>query len=1610
MIRINATCGNTKTPLMMTSHSGETSPGGSNSLSNASLRTRTTGEENQASPHKSFNLDCYNSSPERDDESDQCDEDALSQLMLHSELFRQRSSIGVQTDYNEEFPPLKFLRALGEDPTMMMGHPPFLFNAGGAVSEVPSSLQQTHQLSIPSLSATVPTTTASAAMSVNAADATSSTSSDGMLQLVIQNFRHMSDTVRGPCKYIQGVPWRIMVMPRQHVVQKKGTQKCLGFFLQCCPDAYSESWSCQASAELRLISQKPGVPNFTRKTNHVYTAKENDWGYSCFMTWADILDEAQGYIKEDKVTLEVSVKADPPRNILTHKEFQKKIQDYKRLADLQCHRGLIDKAIECNTQALKFCKDKDPQCKTELEAQKAHLIEMKLKQSIQRIEKGGDGGKIEDDSATNLNALRQALGTTTRSNNSKTTKNKSTSTKDKETVTTGNNNVSNNNGTGVDRQQQNQRAGTPPYTTQQKSTIDQQSDQPLLKPTKNSRPIEPQIQKTSLVSTSTTGTTANNSSASSTEMLCAADDFDFMKDRYIEEEVLLPNQIKHFLCHLSEGGKSPSRLKDQIAKLEMIASPFEKHDPFLEELMKIDPKEADNALVKALAFTSIERESDREKCLSKVIRNKICESCLKEGHFQIEKRETSESGCQTEFARRVPAEVHADDATFRMMQQIQQQQHLVGHGQPTAEDYMNVLNNQAAFAAAAAAQQQQNQMHASINVSTLPPARRKKAAAKKSVQQHQQTFTAQHQQNILQQQLPQFMPKVASGRLQTDASQAMNAIGGLDLSDPRMEIFAAAAKPFIGTPGIVENLSALADLDLSKLQFPTETNSTDPNQGANIFSRQYIEEWFRYSARNVLKLNYDHAGDNKAAGTAAANYSVIETQQQQLYAATASSGTTEQEMQFNEAAALGVIQLNCLNARTIQQKVAEFVETLESHPNFRDLRTSIERLLSLSADDENFTNPEDTVSVVSVSEISGRDVELNREPPSHDFSNIQRLFLEDDPHDYMLLKELKQTEMVLATRLNSIMYQMHQASIADIVDRIELKTKTLEDKLKASKSEHLKMTTNEKKSAEQLSQLHKDLQTLNGKYEKLIQQLKERKNEIKKLEKKAKSEAQLATENNELHEKMDTMKKELAQVQRQLSDEQAKYKRDTQSLADSKKHLSIELNGRYAEVQKLTTQLEEKAQTLKKSEQQLANERKNSSQTISNLQERVKRSEVNLLEHKLDDGLRVLERAKDDCSQQIKLLEEQRQKRKSSSSDLEVIKKNIGEWENKREEVTALIVQAKNDFTGHIQSIKNGKQLSQLPKIQPVPSSSLVNQQQPSNGAIQQPMPPSPLPLDRKVITPPGRSHISASAPQQHGHPGAALGQHPNITATAQTGRQSIPSSANVTPVKFQTQPPGHLASIAPIGVRPQNYQNGISVPLASSSSTTMQQQKMSGCQRHSPQLSGASMMGGTQFHATAPPPPIQQFHVVGHPLPPVGQPSVPLQQQQTNAGGSGVAGSGSFQTWGGGWGDQLNNISELFGQGRSFGPLGSEFGGSGGNVIDGMRSASVIHPPAAGVIGAPSSTASVGNNSNNAPSSQPIGAGRNLLNVSPSQQQQRNGWPSFVADSWNMPLSGRQN
>ena len=47
----------------------------------------------------------------------------------------------------------------------------------------------------------------------------------------------------------------------------------------------------------------------------MFYSKENDWGFSHYMTWAEVLDPDKGYIKDDTVTFEVKVNADAPHGV-----------------------------------------------------------------------------------------------------------------------------------------------------------------------------------------------------------------------------------------------------------------------------------------------------------------------------------------------------------------------------------------------------------------------------------------------------------------------------------------------------------------------------------------------------------------------------------------------------------------------------------------------------------------------------------------------------------------------------------------------------------------------------------------------------------------------------------------------------------------------------------------------------------------------------------------------------------------------------------------------------------------------------------------------------------------------------------------------------------------------------------------------------------------------------------------------------------------------------------------------------------------------------------------------------------------------------------------------
>lgn len=53
-------------------------------------------------------------------------------------------------------------------------------------------------------------------------------------------------------------------MVMQRVNHPNGNLKSMGYFLQCNGDSDLASWTCSATAELRIISQKEGIDDMSR--------------------------------------------------------------------------------------------------------------------------------------------------------------------------------------------------------------------------------------------------------------------------------------------------------------------------------------------------------------------------------------------------------------------------------------------------------------------------------------------------------------------------------------------------------------------------------------------------------------------------------------------------------------------------------------------------------------------------------------------------------------------------------------------------------------------------------------------------------------------------------------------------------------------------------------------------------------------------------------------------------------------------------------------------------------------------------------------------------------------------------------------------------------------------------------------------------------------------------------------------------------------------------------------------------------------------------------------------------------------------------------------------
>ncbi|XP_031434857.1 E3 ubiquitin/ISG15 ligase TRIM25-like [Clupea harengus] len=121
----------------------------------------------------------------------------------------------------------------------------------------------------------------------------------------VPEFSRLSGKVSSPSL----LTWKSYVKPLL------GKTKCLSFFL----DASSQiHWrSCQAEAILTVINHQNNNNSFSREINHRFCAEHPNQGYPNFMPWKDLMDPEKGFVKDDKVSFMVTVRADEVEHIST---------------------------------------------------------------------------------------------------------------------------------------------------------------------------------------------------------------------------------------------------------------------------------------------------------------------------------------------------------------------------------------------------------------------------------------------------------------------------------------------------------------------------------------------------------------------------------------------------------------------------------------------------------------------------------------------------------------------------------------------------------------------------------------------------------------------------------------------------------------------------------------------------------------------------------------------------------------------------------------------------------------------------------------------------------------------------------------------------------------------------------------------------------------------------------------------------------------------------------------------------------------------------------------------------------------------------------------------
>ncbi|XP_063618835.1 ubiquitin carboxyl-terminal hydrolase 7-like isoform X3 [Cydia splendana] len=139
--------------------------------------------------------------------------------------------------------------------------------------------------------------------------------SEATFRYTITNISQLKEQVLSPPCFVRCLPWKILAMVRLTTTPDRQQQKALGVFLQCNGESDSPGWSCYGLGELKLLTYKPDKEHLCRKLHHMYHCKEDDWGFGHFISWKELIDPDNGFVKDDSITMEAHVIAEAPHGV-----------------------------------------------------------------------------------------------------------------------------------------------------------------------------------------------------------------------------------------------------------------------------------------------------------------------------------------------------------------------------------------------------------------------------------------------------------------------------------------------------------------------------------------------------------------------------------------------------------------------------------------------------------------------------------------------------------------------------------------------------------------------------------------------------------------------------------------------------------------------------------------------------------------------------------------------------------------------------------------------------------------------------------------------------------------------------------------------------------------------------------------------------------------------------------------------------------------------------------------------------------------------------------------------------------------------------------------------